>query len=59
MLNKFERGTDIDFFTDLIICWGILFGPVTFPVSALVMISSISIGQVGFIINEKGLVFFK
>ena len=59
MLNKLERGMDIDSLMDFISCCGILLGPVLLLVSILDMMSWISIGQVGFIMKEEVFGFCK
>ena len=59
ILNMLERGIAMDFFISLIICCGTLFGPVPLLVSMLEMMSSISIGDVGFSMNEFAFGFFR
>ena len=59
MLNMLERGIAIDCFIDLSSGWGKLFGPVFLLMSDFVIISSISVGEVGLIISEWGLGFFR
>ena len=54
-----DKGIAIDFFTDCSSGCGMLFGPVFLLVLTLEIISSISSGEVGFIMKECGLGFFK
>ena len=59
MLNMLASGMAIDFFIGLITSWGRLFGPAFLLVSKLDIISSISVGDVGFIMKELVFGFFR
>ena len=59
ILNKLAKGVEIDVSTDFINCCGMLSGPLPLDVSFLDTMSTISDGVVDFIINNKGLGFFR
>ena len=59
ILHKLNKGVEMDVLTDLINFCDMLYGPVPLDVSILDMMSSISGGVVGLIINDEELVFFR